>query len=288
MGNYYQGAYTGAEMDAGIAAANAAAPQATTYTKTEVDTALSAKVDAVSGKGLSTNDFTDADVTKLSGIAAGAEVNVQSDWTQSDTSADDFIKNKPTLGTAAAANTTTSIASGGTGLPTSGTVYTDQQRQDEEIASLVDRGAKNKLDLKKYDGTYDGVQWTDNGDGTFTLNRVSDGTINVWYPLGTITLEPGTYVLSGVPVNGLDSTRLKLSDDHGWNNANGVSASKTFSAQTTVTIYINWSVNADISNVTIKPMVCAAEDYAASTAFQPYAPTNRELYEMILAIQNGG
>lgn len=57
---------------------------------------------AVQGKGLSTNDFTDALLTKLNGIATGAEVNVQSDWSQSDSSADDFIKNKPTLGTAAA------------------------------------------------------------------------------------------------------------------------------------------------------------------------------------------
>ena len=43
------------------------------------------------------NNFSDADVTKLSGIAAGAEVNVQSDWSQTDNSADDFIKNKPDL-----------------------------------------------------------------------------------------------------------------------------------------------------------------------------------------------
>lgn len=53
------------------------------------------KVDKVSGKGLSTNDYTTAEKTKLAGIAAGAEVNVQSDWNQSDSSKDDFIKNKP-------------------------------------------------------------------------------------------------------------------------------------------------------------------------------------------------
>jgi hypothetical protein len=265
MPDYYSGAYTGAQIDAGIAAANAAAPQSTTYNKTEVDTALAAKadlvagkvpaselpsyvddtiegyyyngafygdsshttaitgeigkiyidltanksyrwtgsvytridecpafgetagtiyegnkgkanadaigtlssltttdktslvgaineldsgkVDKVSGKGLSTEDYTTAEKTKLSGIATGAEVNVQSNWTQTDTTADDYIKNKPTipaaqvssdwnassgvarilnkptLGTAAAANTTTSITSGGTGLPTSGAVY---------------------------------------------------------------------------------------------------------------------------------------------------------------------
>jgi len=41
-----------------------------------VKTALDGKVDTESGKGLSTEDFTTAEKNKLSGIAAGAEVNV--------------------------------------------------------------------------------------------------------------------------------------------------------------------------------------------------------------------
>lgn len=45
------------------------------------------------------NNFTNADVTKLSGIQAGAEVNVQSDWNEADNTADDYIKNKPTIPT---------------------------------------------------------------------------------------------------------------------------------------------------------------------------------------------
>ena len=43
------------------------------------------------------NPFTDADETKLDGIAAGAEVNVQPDWGETDTSSDAYIDNKPTL-----------------------------------------------------------------------------------------------------------------------------------------------------------------------------------------------
>lgn len=37
------------------------------------------------------------DKQKLDGIASGAEVNVQSDWNQSTNTADDYIKNKPTI-----------------------------------------------------------------------------------------------------------------------------------------------------------------------------------------------
>ncbi|MEI6348447.1 MAG: hypothetical protein WCP69_10925 [Bacteroidota bacterium] len=37
------------------------------------------------------------DKTKLNGIATGAEVNVQADWNQATSTADDYIKNKPTI-----------------------------------------------------------------------------------------------------------------------------------------------------------------------------------------------
>jgi len=41
------------------------------------------------------NAFTSAEKTKLANIEEGAEVNVQSDWNQTDDTQDDFIKNKP-------------------------------------------------------------------------------------------------------------------------------------------------------------------------------------------------
>lgn len=41
------------------------------------------------------NNFTNVYKNKLDGIQAGAEQNVQSDWAQTNTSADDYIKNKP-------------------------------------------------------------------------------------------------------------------------------------------------------------------------------------------------
>ena len=67
------------------------------------------KVDKVAGKGLSTNDFTTALLNKLNGIASGAEVNVQSDWNQADSSADDYIKNKPTIDTAMSSSSTNAV-----------------------------------------------------------------------------------------------------------------------------------------------------------------------------------
>ena len=85
------------------------------YTKTEVNTLVTAKADvsaiptktsdltndsnfAVDANYVHTdNNYTTAEKNKLAGIAAGAEVNVQSNWTQTNSSADDFIKNKPSI-----------------------------------------------------------------------------------------------------------------------------------------------------------------------------------------------
>ena len=46
-----------------------------TYYHSKVKALLNGKVDVVSGKGLSTNDYTTTEKNKLSGIASGAEVN---------------------------------------------------------------------------------------------------------------------------------------------------------------------------------------------------------------------
>lgn len=47
-----------------------------TFLISKIKTALNGKVEAVSGKGLSTNDYTNVEKQKLSGIASGAQANV--------------------------------------------------------------------------------------------------------------------------------------------------------------------------------------------------------------------
>lgn len=87
--------------DAGYLVENDVATLRTTVSghTTSIGNLQDSKVDKVEGKGLSTNDYTTSDKNKLAGIAAGAEVNVQSDWNQTNTSADDYIKNKPSIPT---------------------------------------------------------------------------------------------------------------------------------------------------------------------------------------------
>lgn len=97
------------------------------YNKTQTDTLLAGKVDKVTGKGLSTNDFTNSDVTKLNGIEAGAEVNVQADWNQTDPDADDYIKNKPSIG----------VYSAGAGIDISSNVISITQNVRTDIQNNI-------------------------------------------------------------------------------------------------------------------------------------------------------
>lgn len=75
-------------------------------------TVVGNKVDKVVGKGLSTNDYTTTEKNKLSGIAQGAEVNVQADWNVTDATSDAYIKNKPAIPTVG--NGTITIKQAGT------------------------------------------------------------------------------------------------------------------------------------------------------------------------------
>lgn len=66
---------------------------------TDLTAIVGNKVDKVSGKGLSTNDYTTEEKNKLDTVSAGAEANVQSDWNTTDANNDAYIKNKPTIPT---------------------------------------------------------------------------------------------------------------------------------------------------------------------------------------------
>jgi hypothetical protein len=61
----------------------------------DIEALQSDKVDKVAGKGLSTEDYTTAEKSKLAGIQAGAEVNVNADWNAF--SGDAQILNKPSI-----------------------------------------------------------------------------------------------------------------------------------------------------------------------------------------------
>lgn len=94
----------------GSAALTSLTDYATAIQGTVADTALQPNDIGVSVQGYDQytiidanyNTFTTEEKNKLTGIATGAEVNVQSDWTEENTLNSSYILNKPTLGSAAA------------------------------------------------------------------------------------------------------------------------------------------------------------------------------------------
>lgn len=191
-------------------------------------TILTGKVDKVDGKGLSTEDFTAAEKTKLSGIEQGAT--------------------KTVIDTALSSTSTNPVQNKAVQAP---------------VARLVDAGAKNLLSVNS---------------GSATNNYVFDNL--------AINLPAGSYVfLANIANYGTRSELVIMAGGVkiggvAFNNADSVAAQ--FNITTEGTIARLYTIGGIFTNM----MICTAEDYAISPEFVPYAPSNRELYEMILALQN--
>lgn len=152
----------------------------------DLDDLIQNKVDKQDGKGLSTNDYTSTEKTKLAGIANGANVNVQPDWNVTDTSSDAYIKNKPSKVTETTVSgwgftkntgTVTSITpgtglSGDTAITTSGTINL-KTATDSEIGGIKvgysENGKNYPVELDANNKAYVNVPWTDNNTTSFTI-----------------------------------------------------------------------------------------------------------------------
>lgn len=312
---------------------------------TAVAQAISTKVDKVTGKGLSTNDFTNADKAKLDGIESGAEANVQANWIQTDNTADDYIKNKPTIPAPVTVDQTYSATSSnaqsgvavaqaistkvdketGKGLSTNDFTTTEKNKLSgieagatktivdtdlsststnpvqnkavqAPIARLVDAEAKNVLNIpESTQETSAGATFVSDGKNTIAISGTVGDPWGTWSFIGSysnkdtiIDCTDGNYVVSVSSETGninilaydyTGSTRKTLFSFSG-------SGTAVFSGN--ITNIQLAAKTGTFSGEKVKIMLCTAEDYAISPEFVPYTPTMRELYEMILAMQNGG
>jgi len=164
--------------------------------------ALDDKVDKVLGKELSDNNFTDALLNKLNAIAAGAEVNVQSDWNQTLNTEDDFILNKPTDITDLSLHNVTELSD--VFNAGSGYIITDVERT--KLTNIVP-GSYNIItnaERTKLTGIENGAEvnvqanWneTDNTDDAFILNKPAfvdpNLTITITGTANEIEVSPNT------------------------------------------------------------------------------------------------
>jgi hypothetical protein len=137
-------------------------------TVTYVDQQDALKVDKVAGKGLSTNDFTNTLKTKLDGIEAGAQVNVNADWNA--TSGDAQILNKPTLtnGTVTSVGVTagTGISVSGSPITSSGSITVTNSAPDQVVGLTAGSGIA-------VTGTYPNFTITNNAPSGGTVTAVT-------------------------------------------------------------------------------------------------------------------
>lgn len=165
----------------------------TTYTITNTPssgTASSVTIPAAttSSAGLMTSSYK----TKLDGIEAGAEANVQSDWNQANNTADDYIKNKPTLATVATSGNYNDL----TNKPTIPSVsVTQKTTTGTNIADITVNGATTQLYAPS--GGVTGVKG--NAESTYRTGNVNLTAANI----GSVDLTD-KYTRSNV--GGLDWT----------------------------------------------------------------------------------
>lgn len=88
------------------------------------------------------NNYTTTDKNKLAGIASGAEVNVQANWTQTTTTADDYIKNKPTLATVATSGSYNDLSNKPT-IPTVNNATLTIQKNGSTVKTFTANASSN-------------------------------------------------------------------------------------------------------------------------------------------------
>lgn len=237
------------------------------------------KVDKVEGKGLSTNDYTNEEKTKLAGILVGAEPNVQSDWKQSDSSSDDFIKNKPTSDIKTSDDGQFSTVTGGlmqkcevdlepiqsgSGTPSPSNVRPIRGHTQVQVGNV----GKNLLKVTEISKTLNGLTFTINDDGSIKISGTA--TANTYfYPFGGVI--PSYLVGKSVIVNGSTSgVNIRLWHYDGTNSVQSVngndSPTVTISTTSGAVDVVIW--NGTTVNTTIYPMLRLATE--TDPTFEPF------------------
>lgn len=164
-----------------------------------------------------------------------------------------------------------------------------QAAQDAQIDRLTNEGSKNRLKITASTKTINGVTFTVNADQTVSLSGTASSLITFVIVDNTTAnaVPDGSYILSGCPAGGGITTYdlrwyLYSSGRSAYDQGSGAAVNKAGgTTSSNISILIRSGVNVD--GVVFKPML--RKSVITDSTFEPYAPTNRELYEMILALQ---
>lgn len=188
--------------------------------------------------------------------------------------------------------TTQDLADGLAGKVDTAAYTAGQAAQDDLINYTINNGAKNLLTYNGYgSGAENGVTYSINTDGTITVNGTPQGTSPSYIELklnghaaNISRFCDGQHILSGCPAGGSDTSYRMYAARSVYSRfdyGDGVILTETALTDVRLVIYIANGYTAN--NLVFKPMIRRAE--ITDSTYVPYAPTNRELYEMILALQ---
>ena len=261
---------------------------------TAVAEAVSNKVDKETGKGLSSNDYTNEEKEKLAGIEEGAEVNAPVDTTynpestnaQSGTAVAEAAEQAiDKCGTAIISTSDTGKAlaindsaesniKGLTGYGEStqdGTPAPDSPVEIESIENpVISIYGKNLIPYpyEETTKTINGITFTDNGDGTVTANGTA--TAAAYFLLTSqnqgIETKGLTVTLSGCPVGGSTSSYF-LTLSYGGNSYQDIGSGLIRTPTEPVTIQLRVASGATVNNITFKPQL---ELGSVATFYEPY------------------
>lgn len=175
------------------------------------------------------------------------------------------------------------------------------------LVNQVDSGAKNKLHITQIGSsdanvgtkiTSQGVEYEIQSDGTITAYRKtssSSGAYIFLYENGSVKnvseFFDGQHVWSGNPSQYPSTISIwyKVGSGSNVTMPNGTILPDVNGASVRIGFQINSSLSPSQSDpIVFKPMICSVSDWQVSQKFVPYCPTMQELYQMILALQNGG
>lgn len=183
----------------------------TPYTQAEVDGLLDDKVDKVSGKVLSTNDYTTTEKTKLSGIDEGAQVNQNA------------FSNVKVGSTTVVADTTTDTLeiSAGSGISVAGDATNDKVTITNSGVRSISTGGTNGTISVNTNGSSAEVAVKGLGSAAYTASTAyaaaSHGTHVTWSTTspkmnGTAAVGSETKVARGDHVHPTDTSRASQTD----------------------------------------------------------------------------
>lgn len=156
------------------------------------------------------------------------------------------------------------------------------------LISQVDNGAKN-LAVPRNLANESGLTITnDKGQYTITGTTTSAFTGYLFRPAEPLQINTDCVIIGAEQLTGLSYIVAYKVTANANTRYESIGTKKILpSGAVILYIYVQQRTVGTVVSAKINLMMCTAEDYAISPAFVPYAPTNRELYEMILALQSG-